>query len=188
MTRPLILLAAVLALTACEQAAPPAAPAPKEPSPIPAQTGDDVVVHLAARPELTTFSSALEAAGLLGVLHGAGPWTVLAPDNAAFDRIPVAERESLLQPENQAELRRRLAFHIVPGRLSLGEIARRAQMEEGGKLTLTTLEGGQVVLEDAGAGRWAVKDAGGGRAIITEGDEVAANGLIHRLDSSLKPG
>lgn len=188
MTRSLILLAAILALTACEQAAPPAAPpSTTEPVIAPAPAQADLADHLAARTEFTTFAGALQAAGLTPTLRGAGPWTVFAPDNAAFDKIPVADREALMLPERRIELRRLLAFHLVPGRLTLGEVARRAQAA-GGKLTLTTLEGGSITLEDAGAGRWAVTDGRGGRGVITEGDEVAANGLVHRLDSSLAPG
>lgn len=189
MTRSIFLLVALLALTACERRAepPPADPAPIQPVGAPAPARADLAAHLAARTEFTTFAGATQASGLLPTLQGAGPWTVFAPDNAAFDKIPVVDREALMLPDRRVELRRLVAFHIVPGRLTLGEVARRAQAA-GGKLTLTTLEGGSITLEDAGAGRWAVTDQRGGRAVITEGDEIAANGVVHRLDSSLAPG
>lgn len=186
---PALILSALVAVAACDRQteAPPADAAPTLAVGAPAPAQADLAGHLAARTEFTTFAGAVQAAGLLDTLHSAGPWTVFAPDNPAFDKIPVVDREALMQPERRAELRRLLAFHIVPGRLTLGEVARRAQAA-GGKLTLTTLEGGSITLEDAGSGRWAVTDGRGGRAVITEGDEIAANGVVHRLDSSLAPG
>lgn len=147
---------------------------------------DNIVTNAAKAPNLTTLVSAVQTAGLASTLEGAGPFTVFAPDNAAFEKIPAATRESLMQPAQKAELTKILTYHVVPGRLTAADIAAQAQANNG-TATLTTVQGETLTVRDAGGGRWTITDAKGGTSTITQADVAQSNGMVHVVDTVLMP-
>lgn len=195
--------AALLALAACgnnetkiEKAptdatpaeAPAAAPVTTEPmvGGVAMNPADNIVANASRAPNLTTLVSAIQAAGLATTLQGAGPFTVFAPDNAAFEKIPAATRESLMQPAGKADLTRILTYHVVPGRLTAADIAAEAQ-KGGGTASLTTVQGEKLTIRDAGGGKWTITDAKGGTSTITQADVGQSNGVVHVVDTVLMP-
>jgi uncharacterized surface protein with fasciclin (FAS1) repeats len=191
---------ALLAVAACgqnetkqepapvEMAPPPMTPAVTEPmvGGVAMNPADNIVANASKAPNLTTLVSAIQAAGLAERLQGAGPFTVFAPDNAAFDKIPAATREGLMQPAQKAALTKILTYHVVPGRLTAADIAAQAQAN-GGTATLTTVQGEKLMVKDAGGGRWQITDAKGGTSTITQADVAQSNGVVHVVDTVLMP-
>ena len=184
MTAARILLAALCTLAACEREPRPSQPAAPPPAQAPAQPAGAVWGGMTARPDLTTFTDAAAAAGAEALLRSGGPWTVFAPTNAAFAKLPVEQREPLLLPENRDRLRALITYHIVPGRLTAADLAARAA-NAGGVFDLTTVEGGvlKIAYEN---GRLTVTDGAGAQAAILEHDEASANGLFHTIDTALQ--
>src|SRR5690606_269019 len=136
------LAVAVLALTGCEREAPAEQPVTPAPAASPAPAPGATVLALAERdPDFTTLVSALQAAGMAEMLGGDGPFTVFAPTNAAFEKVPAARRDFLTTPEGLPELRRLLSYHVVPGRLDASSLVQRIEAG-GGSLALTTVNGG----------------------------------------------
>lgn len=131
----------------------------------------------------TTLVTALKAAGLVDTLSGKGPFTVFAPTNAAFEKLPKDTVSSLLKPENKAQLKDVLTYHVVAGTYSAQKIAEEAAAN-GGKLMLKTVEGAQITLEKDGGG-WVVVDQKGDKAAITIADVNQSNGVIHVIDTVL---
>jgi uncharacterized surface protein with fasciclin (FAS1) repeats len=137
----------------------------------------------------TTLVAAVKAAGLAETLSGTGPFTVLAPTNAAFAKLPAGTVETLIKPENKATLTSILTYHVIPGTLSAKTIASNA-MKHGGKATYATVNGGSVTFMKSGpknGGGWSVMDAKGGMAKITIADVNQSNGVIHVIDTVLMP-
>lgn len=134
----------------------------------------------------TTLVAAVQAAGLVDTLASAGPFTVFAPTNAAFGKLPAGTVDTLLKPENKGTLTAVLTYHVVPGRMSAGQIADMAK-KNGGKAVLTTVQGAQISIWGKG-GKWYVTDAKGGTAQITIADVNQSNGVIHVVDGVLLPG
>ena len=147
---------------------------------------DNIVVNASKAPNLTTLVAAVQAAGLATTLQGAGPFTVFAPDNAAFEKIPAATRTSLMEPAQKAALTKILTYHVVPGRLTAADIAAEAQ-KGGGTASLTTVQGEKLTIRDAGGGRWTITDAKGGTSTITQADVGQSNGVVHVIDTVLMP-
>ncbi len=147
---------------------------------------DNIVANASKAPNLTTLVAAVQAAGLATTLQGAGPFTVFAPDNAAFEKIPAATREGWMQPAQKAALTKVLTYHVVPGRLTAADIAAEAQ-KGGGTATLTTVQGEKLTIKDAGGGKWAITDAKGGTSTITQADVGQSNGVVHVIDTVLMP-
>jgi len=133
----------------------------------------------------TTLVAAVKAAGLVDTLSGAGPFTVFAPTNAAFARLPAGTVETLVKPENKAMLTKILTYHVVPGRITAQQIASMAAMHHG-TATLKTVEGEPIMLRKAG-GTWWVVDSKGGKARITIANVLQSNGVIHVVDRVLMP-
>ena len=133
----------------------------------------------------TTLVAAVKAAGLVDTLSGAGPFTVFAPTNAAFARLPAGTVETLVKPENKATLTKILTYHVVPGRITAQQIASMAAMHHG-TATLKTVEGEPIMLRKAG-GTWWVVDSKGGKARITIANVLQSNGVIHVVDRVLMP-
>jgi uncharacterized surface protein with fasciclin (FAS1) repeats len=133
----------------------------------------------------TTLVAAVKAAGLVDTLSGPGPFTVFAPTNGAFERLPSGTVPTLLRPENKAMLTSVLTYHVVPGRLSAADLAARARAA-GGVATLTTVQGNTLRVSGSGDA-WVVTDAKGGRSRITIADVMQSNGVIHVVDTVLMP-
>ena len=133
----------------------------------------------------TTLVAAVKAAGLVDTLSGAGPFTVFAPTNAAFGKLPAGTVDNLVKPANKATLTKILTYHVVPGRITAQQIAAMAARNHG-TATLTTVEGEQLRFMKSGSG-WVVADAKGDSARITIANVMQSNGVIHVIDSVLMP-
>ena len=133
----------------------------------------------------TTLVAAVKAAGLVDTLSGAGPFTVFAPTNAAFAKLPAGTVDTLVMPENKGQLTKVLTYHVVPGRLTSSAIA--AKIRRGhGSATLTTVEGEPLVAKMHG--RWLVlTDAQGNMSRVTTANVMQSNGVIHVVDTVLMP-
>jgi uncharacterized surface protein with fasciclin (FAS1) repeats len=134
---------------------------------------------------LTTLVAAVTAAGLVDTLNGAGPFTVFAPTDAAFKKLPAGTVDTLVKPENKAKLTAILTYHVVPGRLTAADLKADA-MKNGGKASLKTVEGETLTVQES-MGKWVVTDATGKSAAIETPDVLQANGVVHVVDSVLMP-
>jgi uncharacterized surface protein with fasciclin (FAS1) repeats len=133
----------------------------------------------------TTLVAAVKAAGLVDTLSGPGPFTVFAPTNEAFAKLPAGTVDSLVQPENKDALTRILTYHVVAGRMTAGDIS--AAIHSGhGRATLTTVEGEPLTATMAG-GQIILTDAKGGMSAVTIANVIQSNGVIHVVDSVLMP-
>jgi uncharacterized surface protein with fasciclin (FAS1) repeats len=126
----------------------------------------------------TTLVAAVKAAGLVGTLEGKGPFTVFAPTNAAFGKLPAGTVDTLVQPENKPTLTKILTYHVVPGRLAASSLT------EGKKLT--TVEGEELTVRKWG-GKVTIVDAKGGSSTVTIPNVNQSNGVIHVVDTVLMP-
>lgn len=133
----------------------------------------------------TTLVAAVKAAGLVETLEGAGPFTVFAPTNEAFDKLPKGTVETLLKPENKAKLTAILTYHVVAGKLSSKELMEMIKAGKG-KATLKTLEGENLYLTHKGH-HIMITDENGGMSEITIPDVNQSNGVIHVVNSVLLP-
>jgi uncharacterized surface protein with fasciclin (FAS1) repeats len=133
----------------------------------------------------TTLVAALKAAGLVDTLSGPGPFTVFAPTNKAFDKLPAGTVQTLLQPENKARLTQVLTYHVVPGRLTAADLMAQVRAG-GGQATLTTVEGEPLTVIQRGR-HLDLRDAKGGTAHVTIADVMQSNGVIHVIDTVLMP-
>ncbi len=133
----------------------------------------------------TTLVAAVKAAGLVETLMSAGPFTVFAPTNAAFNKLPAGTVETLLKPENKATLTAVLTYHVVAGRLDSKEIARRIKAGNG-KTELTTVQGGKLWLWMKGK-NLVIKDEKGGMSTVTIKDVYQSNGVIHVVNTVVLP-
>lgn len=133
----------------------------------------------------TTLVAAVKAAGLVDTLAGNGPFTVFAPTNGAFGKLPAGTVETLVKPENKGTLTSILTYHVVPGKITAQQIAAKARAN-GGTATYTTVNGEELKFHAKGGG-WAVMDAKGGMAMITIPNVMQKNGVIHVIDTVLMP-
>ncbi|MCC5956570.1 MAG: fasciclin domain-containing protein [Natronohydrobacter sp.] len=134
----------------------------------------------------TTLVAAVQAAELVEALQGAGPFTVFAPVNAAFDALPAGTVETLLMPENKGMLQRILTSHVVAGNLSGAELMRRARASRDGFVHLETLSGAPLSAQVRGRSLW-IYDQSGNAGRVTIGDVRQSNGVIHVVDTVLLP-
>jgi uncharacterized surface protein with fasciclin (FAS1) repeats len=144
-----------------------------------------IVENAANSRDHTTLMAAVTAAGLVPTLSGPGPFTVFAPTNAAFARLPAGTVESLVQPANKATLTKILTYHVVPGRVSAAELMRQIRAG-GGRATLTTVEGGTLTASLRGDAV-ILTDEKGGVATVTQADVFQSNGVIHVTDAVSMP-
>jgi len=147
---------------------------------------DTIVTNAAKASNLTTLVSAVQAAGLAETLSGPGPYTVFAPDNAAFDKVPAATREALMAPAGKADLTKILTYHVVPGRLTAADLATQAQAN-GGRVQLTTVQGGTLTVTVNADGSFNLTDAKGGTSRVTQSDVLQSNGVVHVVDTVVMP-
>ena len=134
----------------------------------------------------TTLVAAVKAAGLVDTLEGAGPFTVFAPTNEAFAKLPAGTVDTLVKPENKDTLTKILTYHVVAGRHTAIELM-KAVKDGGGMTILKTVEGEQLIIKQAGPGKLTVTDAKGGASMITIADVLQSNGVIHVVDAVLMP-
>lgn len=144
-----------------------------------------VVDAAIASPDHTTLVAAVQAAGLVETLSGAGPFTVFAPTNAAFAKLPAGTVESLTQPANRATLTSILTYHVVAGRVNAADLA--AQIDAGGgTAAVTTVQGATLTARRSGQSI-VLTDASGAASTVTATDVAASNGVIHVIDTVLTP-
>ena len=133
----------------------------------------------------TTLVAAVKAAGLVETLQGAGPFTVFAPPNAAFDKLPKGTVETLLKPENKKMLTNILTYHVVSGKMNAKDID-KAIKAGNGKATLKTVSGGTLTAWMKGKDLY-LTDEKGGSSKVTIADVNQSNGVIHVVDTVLMP-
>jgi len=134
----------------------------------------------------TTLVAAVKAAGLVDTLQSPGPFTVFAPTNDAFKKLPAGTVDTLLKPENKKTLTNVLTYHVVPGRLSAKDLM--AKIKDGnGKAMLKTVEGAELTFLEKDGKLW-IMDAKGDTAQVTIRNVMQSNGVIHVIDTVLLPG
>ncbi len=138
----------------------------------------DIVDNAVGSSEHTTLVAAVKAAGLVETLKSTGPFTVFAPTNAAFDKLPAGTVNSLVTPEMKPTLTKILTYHVVPGRFTAADL-------KNGQV-LTTVEGEQLTVMMSG-GSVMLKDAKGGMATVTIPNVISSNGVTHVIDTVLMP-
>jgi len=146
----------------------------------------NIVANAVNSKDHTTLVAAVKAAGLVETLQSAGPFTVFAPTNSAFDKLPAGTVDKLVMPENKSTLTGILTYHVVAGRYDAAEI--KKQIEAGnGTATLTTVAGGKLYLVMKGK-FLVIRDERDGTAMVTIKDVFQSNGVIHVINSVLMPG
>lgn len=145
----------------------------------------DIVDNAVNSKDHTTLVAAVKAAGLVETLKSAGPFTVFAPTNDAFAKLPAGTVETLVKPENKATLTTILTYHVVAGKLGSKEVA-AAIKAGGGKAELATVQGGKLWIYMEGKNVM-IKDEKGGTAKVTIADVFQSNGVIHVVDTVLMP-
>jgi uncharacterized surface protein with fasciclin (FAS1) repeats len=134
----------------------------------------------------TTLVAAVKAAGLVPTLESKGPFTVFAPTNEAFAKLPAGTVDTLLKPENKKTLTNVLTYHVVAGRLTAKDLMEKVKAGDG-KAMLKTVEGADLTVEQKGGKLW-ITDAKGDHAEVTIANVMQSNGVIHVVDTVLLPG
>ena len=183
----LALTAAPIAARAPQAMSPDAAPGTANPT-----VGGAVMdatkpigVNVASAPNLTTLVAAAKEADLLSTLSGPGPYTVFAPTNEAFGRLAAGTVDTLMKPANQPALAKLLTYHVVPGRISLDDLAQRIAAG-GGAAVLTTVEGEPITVTHPG-GAFLLTDVNGNKSYIETPDVRQSDGIIHIVNGVLIP-
>jgi uncharacterized surface protein with fasciclin (FAS1) repeats len=135
----------------------------------------------------TTLVAAVKAAGLVDTLSSPGPFTVFAPTNAAFKKLPAGTVETLVQPESKQKLTSILTYHVIPGRLTAANLM-KAVKDGGGMAKFKTVEGDDLTVRQPSVGKLTITDVKGGKSSVTIGDVMQSNGVIHVVDTVLLPG
>ena len=147
--------------------------------------GKDVVDIAIGSPDHTTLVTAVKAADLVTTLKGKGPFTVFAPTNEAFNKLPEGTVANLLKPENKAKLAKILTYHVVKGNLDAAAVM--AAIKAGnGKVVLTTVSGGKLTAS-LDMGKVKLTDESGNSAYVTLADLKGSNGVVHVIDGVLLP-
>jgi uncharacterized surface protein with fasciclin (FAS1) repeats len=173
-------LVPALALSACDAAS--SDPALKSEAAREAAGGKTIADALG---EDGRFAVAAKATGLDATLAGPGPYTVLVPSDAAFDKLPAGALDTLMKSESRAQLTGVLTGHILPGTVLSADIA-KAIDNGGGKAMLATFGGGTLTATRNGE-QIVLTDSAGGKALITSADDKRSNGVVHHLDTVLMP-
>jgi uncharacterized surface protein with fasciclin (FAS1) repeats len=133
----------------------------------------------------TTLVAAVKAAGLVDTLSGKGPFTVFAPTNDAFAKLPAGTVDTLVKPENKATLTKILTYHVVPGKMDAAALM-KAVKDGNGKATVKTVEGENLTVMQSGS-MLEITDAKGGKSKVTIADVNQSNGVIHVVDTVIMP-
>ena len=144
-----------------------------------------IVENASQAPNLSTLVAAVQAAGLAETLSGEGPFTVFAPTNEAFEKLPAGTVEDLLKPENKDKLAAILTYHVV-GAKATSEDAMKMISDDGGEHNVATVQGGTLTLKMDGDNLVVVDESGNG-AIVTTADVMQSNGVVHVIDTVLMP-
>jgi uncharacterized surface protein with fasciclin (FAS1) repeats len=147
--------------------------------------GKDVVDIAIGSADHTTLVTAVKAADLVATLKSAGPFTVFAPTNAAFNKLPEGTVANLLKPENKAQLAKILTYHVVSGNLDAAAVM-DAIKKGNGKVVLTTVSGGKLTAS-LDMGKVKLTDESGKSAYVTVADLKGTNGVVHVIDGVLLP-
>ena len=145
----------------------------------------NIVENASESPIHTTLVAAVKAAGLVDTLAGTGPFTVFAPVNTAFEKLPAGTVDTLLKPENKAKLTGILTYHVVAGKMTAADVA-KAITDGNGTATLTTVQGEKLTAKMDGT-NVVLTGEGGSKAIVTQADVMQSNGVIHVIDGVLLP-
>ena len=145
----------------------------------------DIVDNASASADHTTLVAAVQAAGLVDTLKGPGPFTVFAPTNAAFEKLPAGTVDTLLLPESKDDLTGVLTYHVVPGNVDAAALTQQIDAG-GGSATLTTVQGGTLTAR-ADGGAVTITDAKGNVSNVTTADVRQSNGIVHVIDTVLMP-
>lgn len=145
----------------------------------------NIVAAAVASNDHQTLVDALKSANLVDTLAGTGPFTVFAPTDAAFARLPAGTVDKLVEPANRDQLRAVLTYHVVPGKVTSADLVKAIQ-NGGGKATLKTVQGGTITASLSGRSV-VLTDATGGTATVTKADLVQSNGVIHVTDAVSLP-
>ena len=146
----------------------------------------DIVDNAVNSADHTTLVAAVKAAGLVETLKGKGPFTVFAPTNAAFEKLPAGTVDTLVMPENKTMLTNILTYHVVAGKVD-GKKLMQMIKKGGGSATLKTVAGGTLTARMNGTDSITLTDAKGGTANVTISNVYQSNGVIHVIDSVLMP-
>lgn len=146
---------------------------------------NNIVQNASKSKDHTTLVAAVKAAGLVKTLSGPGPFTVFAPTNAAFDKLPEGTVATLLQPANKKTLVKVLTYHVISGKYSAKALLRLIS-KGGGKARLTTVQGGKLTASKMG-NTIMLTDAKGGMSHVTIADVNQSNGVVHVVDTVLMP-
>ncbi len=147
----------------------------------------DIVDNAVNSKDHTTLVAAVKAAGLVDTLKGKGPFTVFAPTDAAFAKLPAGTVDTLVKPENKATLTKILTYHVVAGKYDFDALAGRIKKDSKHVVELSTVSGGKLWVMQNGPHNLTVKDEKGGVADISTYDVGQSNGVIHVIDSVLMP-
>jgi uncharacterized surface protein with fasciclin (FAS1) repeats len=151
----------------------------------PMYSSKDIIDNAVNSKDHTTLVAAVKAAGLVDTLKGKGPFTVFAPVDAAFAALPAGTVDTLLKPENKAQLTKVLTYHVVAGKMDSAALV-KAIDAGGGKASLTEVSGGTLTATRSGS-TIMLADESGGMAHVTIPDVVQSNGVIHVVDKVLLP-
>ena len=191
MSKRFALLSAAAALALVAGAAAPVAAAQMSEKTVnvggaPMYPSKNIVQNAVNSKDHTTLVAAVKAAGLVDTLQGPGPFTVFAPTNEAFAKLPAGTVENLLKPENKATLVKVLTYHVVPGRMTAVNLMKAVKDGEG-TAKLKTVAGEDIWIKQAGPGKLTITDSKGDVAMVTIADVLQSNGVIHVIDTVLLP-
>jgi uncharacterized surface protein with fasciclin (FAS1) repeats len=184
----LLAAAAVLALTA-SAAAPLSAEMSEKTVNVggaPMYPSKNIIQNAVNSKDHTTLVAVVKAAGLVETLSRPGPFTVFAPTNEAFGKLPAGTVDNLLKPENKGTLTKVLTYHVVPGRMTAVNLMKAVKDGEG-QANLKTVAGEDLIVKPAGPGKLTITDAKGDVAMVTIADVLQSNGVIHVIDTVLLP-
>jgi uncharacterized surface protein with fasciclin (FAS1) repeats len=151
----------------------------------PMYASKNIVENAVNSKDHTTLVAAVKAAGLVDTLASPGPFTVFAPTNAAFAKLPAGTVETLVKPENKATLTKILTYHVVPGTYTAKDLMKLAK-DGGGEAQLKTVEGEPLTIQSKGKKVY-VTDAKGSTATVTTANVMQSNGVIHVINGVLQP-
>jgi len=151
----------------------------------PMYANKNIVENAVNSKDHTTLVAAVKAAGLVDTLEGTGPFTVFAPTNDAFAKLPAGTVDTLLKPENKDMLVKILTYHVIPGKYTAAKL-KKDVMKAGGTATIKTVQGDNLTFTMDGMDL-VVKDEKGTTAHITTANVMQSNGVIHVVDSVLQP-